>query len=124
MPFIPACVVNGGKLVFLSGCGPVPLYHKHPHDPVEERSWLAGGFRAQLDKTFENIKMVLAAVGADLSRIVKLTIYLTDISHQNELNKAIYEYFGTENPPPRTLVSVPALSHEDMLIEVDATAAI
>ena len=124
MPFLPAVAVQGGKLLFLSGCGPIPLYHKHPHVPEEERTWMSGGFRAQLDRTMANIKSVLAASGGDLRSIVKLTVYVTDISKQNELNEAVFEYFGRDAPPPRTLVEVSALSHQDMMIEIDATAVV
>jgi enamine deaminase RidA (YjgF/YER057c/UK114 family) len=124
MPFVPAYAVEGGTLLFLAGCGPIPLYHKHPHDPIEERQWMSGGFRAQYNRTIENIRLVLNARGGDLDNIVKLTVYLTVISMQGELNDAVFETFGRENPPPRTLVEVSALSHEDMLIEIDAIAAV
>lgn len=123
MPFVPAFSVSDGTLLFLAGCGPIPLYHHHPHDPVEERQWMSGGFRAQYDRTMANIEMVLASRNAGLANIVKLTVYLTDMSLQNQLNEAIFGTFGRENPPPRTLVGA-ALSHQDMLIEIDAIAAI
>ena len=122
MPFAPAFAVEGGRLIFLAGCGPIPIYHKHPHVPEEERQWMSGGFARQLRRTYENIHTVLAAAGADWRNIVKLTVYLTDMSHQNELNAVTLGIFGTENPPPRTLIGVSCLSHEDMLVEIDATA--
>src|SRR6059058_2284502 len=70
MPFVPAFMVEGAKLVFVAGCGPIPPYHKHPHVPEEEAEWFKGGIREQTLKTFEHIKMVLAAAGADLTNIV------------------------------------------------------
>jgi len=124
MPFVPAFQMEGGRILFLSGCGPIPIYHKHPHAPAEEREWMSGGFAAQMRRTMENIEMVLRAAGGDLGNVVKLTVFLTDISLQNELNDAVFSYFGHENPPPRTLVEVSALSHADMLIEIDAIAAL
>jgi enamine deaminase RidA (YjgF/YER057c/UK114 family) len=72
----------------------------------------------------ENIRMVLEASGATWQNVVKMTVYLTDMSYQNELNKVIHQHFGKDNPPPRTLVGVSCLSHEDMLIEIDVTAAV
>jgi 2-aminomuconate deaminase len=124
MPFVPAFATTGGKTLWLAGCGPIPLYHKHPHDPAEEAEWMAGGFTAQFARTMANIKKVLTAGGANLTHIVKMTVYLTDMSMQNQLNAAIFEVFGRENPPPRTLIGVACLSHQDMLIEIDVTAVV
>jgi 2-iminobutanoate/2-iminopropanoate deaminase len=124
MPFLPAVISEGGRILWMSGCGPIPIYHKHPHIPEEEKEWMSGGFREQFDRTMHNINMVLHHCGADLSNIVKLTVYLTDMSLQNELNEAVFDYFGRENPPPRTLIGVSTLSHQDMLIEIDVTAVI
>jgi len=124
MPFVPAFLVEGGRFLFLAGCGPIPPYHRHPHDPEEERKWMEGGIREQTRKTFEHIKMILAAVGADLGNVVKLTIYLSNVSEQDAVNEVSAHYFGTQNPPPRTVVQVAALNHIDMKIEIDAIAAV
>ena len=42
-PFSAAFAVEDARLVVFSGCGPIPIYHAHPHDPVAEAEWLAGG---------------------------------------------------------------------------------
>ena len=117
MPFVPAFVVEGAKLVFVAGCGPIPPYHKHPHVPEEEAAWMRGGIR-------EHIKEVLGAAGGDLTNVVKLTIYLRDVADQNAVNEISAEMFGTERPPPRTVVQVAALNHDDMLLEIDVIAAV
>ncbi len=124
MPFLPAVLVEGGKTLWVAGCGPIPVYHRHPHVPEEEREWMSGGFREQFDRTMANVKMVIEAAGGNLSSVVKMTVYLTDMSMQNQLNEAIFHYFGRERPPPRTLIGVNTLSHEDMLIEIDVTAVV
>lgn len=123
MPFVPAFAVEGGKLVFVAGCGPIPPYHKHPHDPAEEVHWFKGGIREQAVKTFEHIRMVLAAAGADLRNVVKMTIYLKDIADQNVVNEVSAEMFGTTNPPPRTVVQC-VLNHVNMKLEIDVIAAV
>lgn len=123
MPFVPAFAVEGGKLIFVAGCGPIPPYHKHPHDPVEEAQWFKGGMREQTLKTFEHISMVLAAGGAELRNIVKMTIYLSDIADQNVVNEVSAELFGKANPPPRTVVQC-VLNHVDMKLEIDVIAAV
>lgn len=125
MPFVPAFAVEGGRTIWLAGAGPIPIYHKHPHDPVEEAEWMAGGFKAQCEKTFANIEKVVKASGGDLSHVVKLTIYMTNIMRdQNELNEITWRLFGRELMPPRTIVEIPMLAHEDMLIEIDAIAVV
>lgn len=124
MPFLPAVMSEGGKIVWVAGCGPVPLYHKHPHIPEEEREWMSGGFESQFERTMENVKLVVEHAGGDLASIVKMTVYLTDMSKQDELNRGIFKWFGRENPPPRTLIGVPTLSHVDMLIEIDVNAVV
>ncbi len=123
MPFVPVFQVEGAKLLFLAGCGPVPPYHKHPHVPEEEAEWMRGGMREQTQRTFEHIRELLAAAGANFENIVKMTIYLHDVADQNTFNEVSAEIFKGKDPPPRTVVQV-VLNHEPMLLEVDVIAAI
>jgi enamine deaminase RidA (YjgF/YER057c/UK114 family) len=76
-PFSAAYSIEGGRLVFFSGCCTVPTYHRHPHDPDEERRWLAGDFREQTERTFVHIKEILDAAGAQIKDVMKLTIFTT-----------------------------------------------
>ena len=123
MPFVPVFVVEGGKLVFLAGCGPIPPYHKHPHVPEEEAAWMAGDIREQTERTFEHIRELLQAAGGDFGNLVKLTIFLRDVADQNVVNEVSAEIFRGLQAPPRTVVQA-VLNHENMLIEIDAIAAI
>ena len=125
MPFVPAFSVEGGRTLWLSGMGPVSIYHKHPHDPVEEAQWYEGSFRTQCERTFGNIERILAAAEADLTNIVKMTHYLVDVMRdQDTLNEITWELFGRERMPPRTLIEVPSLAHKDMLLEIDVVAQV
>jgi 2-iminobutanoate/2-iminopropanoate deaminase len=112
-----------GTSHFLSGCCTVPTYHKHPHDPEEERQWLKGDFREQTERTFAHIKEIMDAAGARMTDILKLTIFTTDMDSQNILNEVSARYFGNQSPPARTLVGVPTLAHPGMLIEIEGVAA-
>lgn len=123
MPFVPAMLVEGARYLFVAGCGPVPLYHKHPHDPDLERASFKGGIKEQTKRTFENIKLVLGAAGATLSNVVRVLIFITDPALQDEFNEVYQSYFGN-HLPPRTFVTVPALVHKDMLVEIEVTAAL
>jgi 2-iminobutanoate/2-iminopropanoate deaminase len=122
MPFAPAVLVEGARYLFAAGAGPVPLYHKHPHDPELERSSFEGGIREQTRKAFENIKLVLAAAGADFSNVVRVLIFITDHDLQDEFNE-VYESYFKDHKPPRTFV-VAGLVHRDMLVEIEVTAVL
>ena len=123
-PFSAAFSVENAKILLFSGCGPIPIYHTHPHDPVAEAEWLAGGMREQTEKTFANIGTILSAAEAGFSHVVKLNIYLTDMTGQDILNEISARYFDPAKPPPRTLVGVTELAHPKMLIEIEAMVAI
>jgi enamine deaminase RidA (YjgF/YER057c/UK114 family) len=122
-PFSAAYAIEGGRLIFFSGCCTVPTYHKHPHDPDEERQWLAGDFREQTERTFRHIKEILDAAGTDFGLVLKLTIFTTDMASQDILNEISARYFDPQRPPARTLVGVPTLAHPGMLIEIEGVAA-
>lgn len=121
-PFSAAFAIEDGRLIFFSGCGCVPPYHKHPHDPVEEAEWLKGDFREQTERTFEHIAQILSAAGASFKDVLKLNIFVTQMDGQNILNEISARLFGKNNPPARTLVGVPTLAHPNMLIEIDGVA--
>ena len=123
-PFAAGYLVEGGRLLFFSGCGPLPSYHKHPHDPAEEAQWFAGDFRDQCERTFANIRLILKAAGGDWPNMLKLNIYLTDMSKQNILNEISARTFGPLNPPARMLVAVPELAHPNMMLEIEGVAAV
>ena len=123
-PFSAAFAVENSKILLFSGCGPIPIYHTHPHDPVAEAEWLEGDMREQTEKTLANIGTILAAAEADFSHVVKLNIYLTAMTGQDILNEISARYFDPAKPPPRTLVGVTELAHPKMLIEIEAIVAV
>ena len=54
-----------------------------------------------------------------------MTQYLTRVMRdQDVLNEITWELFGRERMPPRTLLGVPTLAHEDMLLEIDVVAQV
>lgn len=123
-PFSAAYAVEGGRLIFFSGCCTIPTYHKHPHEPEEERHWLKGDFRDQTERTFAHIRELLNAAGGDFENVLKLNIFVTKMDSQNILNEISARCFSPKDPPARTLVGVTTLAHPEMLIEVDGVAAV
>lgn len=63
---------------------------------------------AQIDQAFRNVSAVVAAAGASLDDVVKLTLFLTDLAHFAKVNEAMARYFK-EPYPARSTVQVSAL---------------
>ena len=91
--------VKTGSTVYLSG--QIPL------DPATGEL-VAGDMEAQVRRAFENLKAVAVAAGGDLSRLVKVNVYLTDLANFALVNKVMAEYCP-EPYPARAAVGVAAL---------------
>ena len=78
------------------------------------------GFAAQTRQSMENLKAIITAAGCSMDDIVKVTIYVTDISKLSELNPIYREYF-TEPLPARATVEVSKLGLTAE-VEIDAIA--
>lgn len=122
VPFVPAIKLDGrGTLLFMSGTGPLPPSHKHPHVPEE---WaLPDDITEQAYRTFKKIRAVVEHAGGDISNVVKITRYLKDIADQDALNTVIHEVFG-EDLPCSTTVQVVGFVVPTMKLEIDAWAVI
>ena len=73
---------------------------------------------AQIDQTFKNLAAVCDASGGNLQSIVKLNIYLTDLSHFALVNETMARYF--EQPyPARAAIGVAQLP-KGAMVEMDA----
>jgi enamine deaminase RidA (YjgF/YER057c/UK114 family) len=79
------------------------------------------GMEAQARAVFTKIRNLLQAADASMNDIVKMTVYVTDISKRPEFGKVRNEFFPGEKPCS-TLVEVKALAAPDWLVEVDVTA--
>lgn len=90
--------VKTGNTVYLSG--QIGL------DPATME--MVAGTHAQIHRVFKNLKAVAEAAGGSLADIVKLNIFLTDLSHFAEVNRIMAEYFS-EPYPARAAVGVAAL---------------
>jgi enamine deaminase RidA (YjgF/YER057c/UK114 family) len=81
-----------------------------------------GDFRAQAEQTFENLKLALAAIGANFNQVVKLNTYLTDIAYLAILREIRDQYINTAAPPASTTLQISALARPGALIEIEAVA--
>lgn len=101
-----------GNLLFTSG--QIPL---KPDGTLVE-----GGIKEQTHQVFQNLKAVLAEAGTDLSKVVKATVFVKDLSQFSELNEVYGEYFSTHKPA-RSTVEVARLP-KDVFVEIELLAAL
>jgi len=91
--------VKAGSTVYLSG--QIPLV-------PETMEMVAGDIKQQIHRVFQNLQAVANAAGGDLSDVVKLNIFLTDLTDFPQVNEVMAEYF--QQPyPARAAVGVAAL---------------
>jgi reactive intermediate/imine deaminase len=83
----------------------------------------SGDFDAQAAQTFANIERVLEAAGSSMEQIIKVTIYLTDMSNFPKILELRERHF-TPPYPADTIVEVSALGLPELMIEVEATALV
>lgn len=83
-----------------------------------------GDFRTQAEQVFENLKAALAAAGADFTHLVKITIYLVDMTQLPVLAQVRDRYVNTQRPPASTAVEIRKLARDGLLLEVEAIASL
>lgn len=115
--FTHVVAATGGKTVYVSGQVSVDA----KGDVVGK-----GDFRAQVERTFENLKAALAAAGATFADVVKVNYYVVDLKpeHVPVVREVRGRYLDKDNPPASTLVGVAALAAPDWLIEVEVVAVV
>lgn len=74
--------------------------------------------REQVEQVFENLAQVAAAAGGSLDHVVRLTVYLTDLSNFSIVNEVMDQRF-TKPYPARAAIGVAALP-KNALVEIDA----
>ena len=121
MPYVPGIKVNGGTLLFLSGCGPGLPTHRHPH--VAEDFILPEDPAEQARRAVNKIKTIIETAGGSFTDIVKVTRYFVDIRDQDQVNEVMHEYFG-DHLPCSTTVQVASLVVPQIKIEIEAMAII
>jgi len=105
--------VKAGGFLFVAGQIPI--------DPSTDRI-VEGSFEDKVRRVLENVKAVVEAAGGSLDNVVKVTVYLKDISLFDRFNKVYAEYFP-RNPPARVVVEVSNLP-KGVELEVEAIAYI
>lgn len=105
--------VRVDNTVYLSG--QIPLI-------PETMEMVAGTVNDEIRRVFDNLQAVAQAAGGDLNDIVKLNVFLTDLTNFASVNEIMAEYFN-EPYPARAAIGVAALPR-DAGVEMDAVMVI
>jgi len=108
-----AVAVTGGTTIYLSG--QIPLV-------PETMEIVGGGIEAQIHQVFKNLVAVCQEAGGDLSNIVKLNIFLTDLNNFAILNEIMSSYFD-QPYPARAAIGVNELP-KGVSVEMDGVMVI
>jgi len=86
---------------------------------------VGNSFAEQTECVFRNLGIALAAGGAQFHHIVKMNVYVRDLSSSKvkALRAIRQRHLGTHQPAS-TLVATPALVHEDLMLEIEAVAVV
>ena len=103
-----------GELLFVSG-----------QASVDQNAQLVGegDFDAQAEQTFRNLQRVLEAGGSSLANVVKVTIFLTDMSNFEKIVELRGKWFAPPYPAD-TIVEVSSLAFPELMIEIEAIAVV
>ena len=102
--------IQANNLVFTSGQIPLNL----------DGELIENDFKGECIQVIKNIEAILQASGCGLSDIIKLTVFLTDLSLFPQLNDVFKNYFQ-DNPPARSAVEVSGLPM-GVRVEMEAIA--
>ena len=105
--------VRTGDLLFVSG--------QLPLDPGTGE-FVPGGIAEQTTQCLKNLEAILSAGGSSIANVVKVTVYLQNISDFGAMNEAYAAVFG-ESVPARAAFEVAALPKQAM-VEIEAVATV
>ncbi len=109
-PYSQAIVV--GDLVFTSGQIPLSV----------DGQKIEGDIAAQTEQVFDNLEAILGSCGSALARVIKVTVFMTDLAEFADMNAVFARRFG-EHRPARSTVQVVALP-TGARVEIEAIARV
>jgi len=105
--------VIAGNLIFTSGQLPMD---------AETGEMLENDITLQTRKSLQNVKAILEEAGSGMEKIVKTTVYLSDMANFAKMNE-VYKEFFTGDFPARSAFQVARLP-KDALVEIEAVAVL
>ena len=113
-PYLLSQAIKVGNLLFVSG--------QAGYD--DEGKVVEGGFVAQGEQAFSNLRRALEAGGASLKDVVKVTIFVTDMQAQFKDVVELRRRFWSAPYPADTIAEVKGLYDSRVMIEIEAIAAV
>ena len=110
-----AVVTFGGKTVWMRGQCPQNLDDAKNIENLDPA--------AQTHKVMQNIRQLITEAGGEMSHLVKLVVYITDIRYRETVYQTMGNYIKGVHPACTGLV-VQALARPEWVVEIDATAVI
>lgn len=107
-PYVQAIAVDD----WLFTSGQIPL--------AADGTRVEGAIEAQTEQVFDNLAAILSAAGSSLSQVVKVTVFLTDLSEFAAMNGVFARRFG-DHRPARSTIQVAALP-TGARVEIEAVA--
>jgi 2-iminobutanoate/2-iminopropanoate deaminase len=112
-PFLLSQGIRVGEMLFISGQAGY----------ADDGRIVEGGFRAQGEQAFSNLERALVAGGASLRNVVKVTIFVTDMSNFSEIVELRRKFFNAPYPAD-SIVEVSGLYSPEAMIEIEAIATV
>ena len=112
-PFLLSQGIKFGDLLFISGQA----------GAGEDGKIVEGGFRAQGVQAFANLRRALVAGGSSLDDVIKVTIFVTGMGAFGQVVELRRQFFS-EPYPADTIAEVKALYAPEVMIEIEAIAAV
>ena len=109
-PYVQGMIINN---IFYSS-GQIPL--------TAVGEFVGGDITEQTNQVFENLKAVLAEAGSSLEKVIKTTVFLSDMEDFAAMNEEYARHFGTHKPA-RTTVEVAKLP-KDAKVEIEVIALV
>lgn len=109
LPYPFSAAVESNGLLFVSG-------------QVGIRDGKTGqGIEEQTRMTLDNMRDVLESAGSSLARVLKVTVFMTDMALWPKMNEVYREYF-LNDPPARSALGATALALPELLVEIECIA--
>jgi len=112
-PYLLSQGIKFGNLAFISGQAGSGV----------DGQIVEGGFMAQGEQAFVNLRRALEAGGSSLADVIKVTIFVTDMGHFNEVVELRRKFFSAPYPAD-TIAEIKALYDPAAMIEIEAIAAV
>ncbi len=112
-PYLLSQAIKSGPFVFVSG--------QAGYD--DNGQIVEGGFAAQGEQAFQNLNRALTAAGTSLDKVVKVTIFVTDMGEFSNVVELRRKHFSVPYPAD-SIVEIKALYTPEAMIEIEAIALV